>query len=256
MLVFVRASLLLIVIGVLCASGVQAEPMRAQAAAQAITAASQTTSSQALSGASAVLKVSATPPSSSDTLQGIPAAADHSTTSSVAQPLPANATPGLPEATTNPTSALPGTPSAGAVASATAGHLSGAAVQMQVRELEHLFSSPAVRRTYQRAATAFPGFCQTWERLLHEREVNNLGHLNWRTQGGIETANYTGYGKVESCECKASRDGLPIGKIRYEEIKYLLSGKTIEEAKHTAPKSTGTVNTLEIFSWDKNRWFY
>jgi hypothetical protein len=84
---------------------------------------------------------------------------------------------------------------------------------MQVRALEQLFSSPAVRRTYEHAATAFPGFCQTWERLLHEREVNNLGHLNWRTLGGIEAANYTGYGKVESCECKACREGPPTGKM-------------------------------------------
>lgn len=254
MMVFVRASLLLIVIAVLCANGVQAEPLQAQPAAQTIAAVSET-SSPALSGASTILKVPVAPPQSRGTLQTIPVT-DKPPSSSIAQPLSRDAIRVLPKVMTNPAPAFPGTPPAGAVASATAGHLSGSAVQMQVHALEQLFSNPAVRRTYERAATAFPGFCQTWERLLHEREVNNLGHLNWRALGGIETANYTGYGKVESCECKASKEGLPIGKIQYEEIKYLLTGKTIDEAKHTAPKSTGTISTLEIFSWEKNRWFY
>jgi hypothetical protein len=128
---------------------------------------------------------------------------------------------------------------------------------MQVRALNQLFpATPALRRTYERAASLFPTFCQDWERLLHEREVNNLEHLSWREQGGLETATYTGYGKVESCECKASKEGLPIGKISYEEINYLLTGKTMDQAKHSSPKLTGHIETLEIFSWEKNGWFY
>ncbi|MBV8054035.1 MAG: hypothetical protein JO071_02205 [Deltaproteobacteria bacterium] len=116
--------------------------------------------------------------------------------------------------------------------------------------------SPAQRRTYQRAASMFPGFCHEWERLLHEREVDNLEHLSWREDGGLKTASYTGYGKVESCQCKASREGLPIGIIRYKEINYSIMGKTIQEARHAAPKLIHEIGTLEIFSWDKNKWFY
>jgi hypothetical protein len=127
-------------------------------------------------------------------------------------------------------------------------------MQSRADDLELL--SPAQRRTYQRAASAFTGFCQEWERLLHEREVNNLDHLSWREDSGLETASYTGYGKVESCECKASKEGLPIGKIRYEEILYSIAGKTIKEARHAVPKLTHEINTLEIFSWDKGKWFY
>jgi len=139
---------------------------------------------------------------------------------------------------------------AGAAAAPTA----GSAVQPQTDSTELL--SPVQRRTYQRAASAFTGFCHDWERLLHEREVNNLEHLSWREDGGLETATYTGYGKVESCECKASKEGLPLGKIRYEEIIYSVAGKTVDEARHAAPKLIHEIRTLEIFSWDKGKWFY
>jgi len=128
------------------------------------------------------------------------------------------------------------------------------AVQSQNDGLDLL--SPVQRRTYQRAASAFSDFCHDWERMLHEREVNNLEHLSWREDGGLQTASYTGYGKVESCECKASKEGLPIGKIRYMEINYSIVGKTIQEARHAAPKLIHQISTLEIFSWEKDRWFY
>jgi hypothetical protein len=131
---------------------------------------------------------------------------------------------------------------------------SASAAHSQTDNVE--FLSPTQRRTYQRASSAFTGFCHDWERLLHEREVNNLEHLGWHEDAGLQTATYTGYGKVESCECKASKEGLPIGKIRYEEILYSIAGKTINEARHAAPKLTHEINTLEIFSWDKGRWFY
>jgi len=116
--------------------------------------------------------------------------------------------------------------------------------------------SPAQRRAYRRAASTFNSFCHHWESLLHEREVNNLGHLSWRNNGGLETASYTGYGKVESCECKPSKEGLAIGKIRYEERNYSIAGRTIDEARHAAPKLMHEIGTLEIFSWDKGKWFY
>jgi hypothetical protein len=116
--------------------------------------------------------------------------------------------------------------------------------------------TPAQRRVYQTAASTFSSFCHEWERLLHERELNNLDHLTWRNEGGLETATYTGYGKVESCECKASKEGFPIGKIRYSERIYAITGKTIEEARRAAPKLTHETKTLEIFSWDKGKWFY
>jgi hypothetical protein len=134
------------------------------------------------------------------------------------------------------------------------GAIGAISVQPQNDDIES--PSPAQRRTYQRAASVFSSFCHDWERLLHDREVNNLEHLSWRSDGGLEVATYTGYGKVQSCECKASKEGLPIGKIRYEEILYSIAGKTVDEARHAAPKLMHEINTLEIFSWDKGKWFY
>jgi hypothetical protein len=137
---------------------------------------------------------------------------------------------------------------------AVAGASASSAAQSRIDGIELL--SPAQRRTYRRAASAFTGFCHDWEHLLHEREVDNLEHLSWREDGGLKTATYTGYGKLESCECKESKEGLPIGKIRYREISYSIMGKTIDEARHAAPKLLHEISTLEIFSWDNGKWFY
>ena len=111
------------------------------------------------------------------------------------------------------------------------------------------------RQKWDRAVAALPGFCHEWERLLHDREIDNLAHLNWKARDGYETATYTGYGKVEACEAKESVQGVPIGKVMYDEKSYYLVGKTIDEAKIN-PKMLGTTSTLEIFSWEKDRWFY
>jgi len=112
------------------------------------------------------------------------------------------------------------------------------------------------RRIYERASAEFPAFCHDWERKLHDREVNNLANIAWRERGGYETATYIGYSSIERCECHESPQGIPIGKVTYEEINYYLVGKTLDEAKHAKPKQVGVTNTLEIFSWERNKWFY
>jgi hypothetical protein len=113
----------------------------------------------------------------------------------------------------------------------------------------------AERRKWNSAIASFPGFCQDWNRMLHDRELNNLSNLQWQEKSGYETASYTGYGKVEGCQAKESTEGIPIGKVTYEEIKYYLTGKSIDEAM-SHPQLLGKTNTLEIFSFEKDRWFY
>ena len=216
--------------------------------------------SLAVTGASTVLKIPIpavqTAPLSG--LQPIPsAAAPQLLPASTVGALPAKVAPGLTDLAAPSAGVGAAATKISAVASATApnpGASVASAVQSQIEAIELL--SPVQRNRYQRAASLFADFCQDWQRLLHEREVDNLGHLSWREQGGFETATYTGYGKLESCECKASKEGLPIGKIRYEEIDYSLAGKTIDEAEHATPKLMGEISTLEIFSWDQDKWFY
>jgi hypothetical protein len=116
--------------------------------------------------------------------------------------------------------------------------------------------TPAERRMYARAAAAFPHFCQDWARMLRDRETNNLSSLNWQEKSGYETASYVGYSPIKTCECKESAEGIPLGKVTYDEENYYVAGKTIDEAKHNPPKVVGITHTLEIFSWDQNKWFY
>lgn len=112
------------------------------------------------------------------------------------------------------------------------------------------------RRVFERASSEFPAFCRDWERKLRDREVNNLANLSWEARSGYETATYVGYGPIEQCQCHESRQGIPIGEVSYEEIQYYLVGKTLDEAKHAKPKQIGETRTLEIFSWERNKWFY
>ncbi len=111
-------------------------------------------------------------------------------------------------------------------------------------------------KEFKTASAEFPSFCKDWERKLHDREVNNLGHITWTEKDGWETATYTGYGPVQKCECHQSTDGYSIGKVTYEEFQYYLIGKTPDEAKAAKPKVTDTTATTELFRWDKSKWFY
>ena len=113
----------------------------------------------------------------------------------------------------------------------------------------------AQRLKFEQGAAVFPSFCHDWERRLHERESNNLDHLTWQARNGYQTATYTGYSTIESCETKPTRTTL-IGKLTYEELDYYIIGKSVDEAKHSTPKIVGKTKTLEIFSWDRNKWFY
>jgi hypothetical protein len=254
----------LVSLGVTVLIGLSPLSVRAESgqlqSAQPIAAAGQHKDADAATGPSTVLKTPSTasgPATSSAAIQPIPSTSPQLPVTSAADPLSSQAATGLtavaaPSGGVGTAATKIGTIAAASVSSP--GASTASAVQSQIDSLELL--SPAQRRTYQRAASLFTGFCHDWERLLHERELNNLEHLSWREDGGLEVATYTGYGKVEACECKASKEGLPIGKLRYEEIIYSIAGKTIDEAQHAAPKLTHEVNTLEIFSWDQGKWFY
>jgi hypothetical protein len=125
-------------------------------------------------------------------------------------------------------------------------------------ELERLLArlTPIQRRKYEQASEAFPSFCRDWERKLHDRETDNIAHIAWQQRGGYETASYVGYGPLESCTCKETPSGVPIGKLIYEEYSYYLVGKSLDEARQAKPKLVGQTNTLEIFSFEQDRWFY
>ncbi len=132
----------------------------------------------------------------------------------------------------------------------------GANAVVKAEMKKFIFHSPQEEVRYNEAAAKFPGFCHEWERMLRDRETNSLDHLVWTTHDGIQSTTYTGYGEVDSCETKESVEGVPIGKLSYMEMTYDLEGKTSEDARHAPPKVIHQTHTLEIFSWDKNKWFY
>lgn len=110
-------------------------------------------------------------------------------------------------------------------------------------------------RQFAKASKAFPAFCQNWEGRLKAREHNNLSHVAWRFQNGFETALYTGYSTVESCESHQSAQGYAIGKLSYEEYRYVIKAKTVDDEKSAKAIPVDDTHTTEIFRWDKGRWF-
>lgn len=111
-------------------------------------------------------------------------------------------------------------------------------------------------KEFKKASVLFPAFCKDWEHKLHDREVNNQKNIAWQAKDGYETGTYVGYGQVNYCEAHQSSDGFSIGKLKYDEVKYYLVGKTRDDAAHAKPQIQDTTATTELFRWDKGKWFY
>jgi len=114
----------------------------------------------------------------------------------------------------------------------------------------------AAMRTFERARASFTGFCKDWESKLSQRERDNLDAIKWKLENGLAVGQYLGYSKIHSCTCKQSPHGQPVVELTYGETNNYLTGKTIDEAKHAAPKSTLATETTEIFGWGKKGWEY
>lgn len=114
----------------------------------------------------------------------------------------------------------------------------------------------AALKQFEVAKAAFPNFCQDWQHKLDQRERDNLAHINWKLREGLETGTFVGYSKINSCVCKQASNGIPIGELTYRELDYELTGKTVDDAKHSTPRTMTIQPTREIFSWDHGKWFY
>lgn|SRR3990172_5091856 len=114
----------------------------------------------------------------------------------------------------------------------------------------------AASRTFEHARSAFSNFCGEWERKLRDRERKNLNAIKWKEQKGWKVGEFLGYSKIQTCMCKQSSRGQPLGILTYGEMNYYLAGKTIDEAKRATPKGTLATETTEIFRWGRNKWEY
>jgi hypothetical protein len=146
----------------------------------------------------------------------------------------------------------------GAVPAAYAPPVAKTTLRQKVKTLITKITPERIKRDieYRKASALFPDFCKHWEQDLQERETNSLSKLEFVPREGLQTATYTGYGKIAACESHQSKDGYSIGKITYEEYTYYLSGKSEDEARHAVPKTINDLRTTEIFRWDKGKWFY
>jgi hypothetical protein len=109
---------------------------------------------------------------------------------------------------------------------------------------------------FERAKASFEGFCKDWEHKLAVREHDNIEAIKWKLENGEASGQYLGYSKINSCTCKQSSHGQPIGELTYGEINNVLEGKTVEEAAHSKPKSVLSTETTEIFGFGKKGWEY
>ncbi|MGH7949124.1 MAG: hypothetical protein ACREQF_07870 [Candidatus Binataceae bacterium] len=105
------------------------------------------------------------------------------------------------------------------------------------------------------ALATFESFCGEWQRMLRDREDNNLRKLVFLKKGEFHTAVYKGYGKIDACSCREVK-GFAIGKLSYDEFDYYLVGKTTDDARHSKPQVSGSIRTTEIFRWERGKWFY
>ena len=131
-------------------------------------------------------------------------------------------------------------------------------LRQKVRSLITKLAPERLKRDveFKKASEQFQDFCQHWEQNLRERERDNLSKLTFTLKDGFQTATYTGYGEVKTCEAHQSKEGFSIGKITYQEFTYYLAGKTPEEALHGEKKPISDTHTTEIFRWENNKWFY
>ena len=102
----------------------------------------------------------------------------------------------------------------------------------------------------------FESFCLDWMHKLEAREQNNVTHIQWQTNGGGVTGDYTGYTQEHTCIVKNGTASVPIGKITYREIRYQKQGGNVAEAEHSPARAVETTDVTEIFRYDKGKWIY
>lgn len=103
----------------------------------------------------------------------------------------------------------------------------------------------------------FQSFCQEWMQKLEARELNNVTHIKWQTNGDGVSGDYTGYYTHEhTCIVKSGTASVPVGKITYREIRYEKHGGNVTEANQSPPRPVETTDVTEIFRYDQGKWIY
>ncbi|MBI4515499.1 MAG: hypothetical protein HY699_06765 [Deltaproteobacteria bacterium] len=109
-----------------------------------------------------------------------------------------------------------------------------------------------------RPAEQFQTFCASWMDKLAVRERDNLRQIRWVASGDGVEGEYVGYSQEHTCELKSLSEpkATPVGKIKYQELRYQKRGASASEAEAAAPRALEATEVTEIFQYKKGKWVY
>src|SRR5262245_35234681 len=85
--------------------------------------------------------------------------------------------------------------------------------------------------------TKFDAFCLGWMQKLEARERDNRAAIKWQNGPSGSSGEFTGYSKEHECKLKEQPDpkAVPIGTIKYMELRYQQNGATPADAAKAEP---------------------
>ncbi len=94
--------------------------------------------------------------------------------------------------------------------------------------------------------------------FLEQRERDNKQKIAWRALGEEVEGEFVGYTKDYTCALSEMRPDtkVPVGTIKYLELKYRHKGESTSAALGNRPKIIEAVEVTEIFRYSKNKWVY
>jgi hypothetical protein len=101
-------------------------------------------------------------------------------------------------------------------------------------------------------------FCRKWMGFLEQREKDNKDQIAWRTLGDGVEGEFVGYTKDYTCALSELRPDtkVPVGTIKYLELKYRHKGASSTAALANRPKIIEATEVTEIFRYSQSKWVY
>ncbi len=106
--------------------------------------------------------------------------------------------------------------------------------------------------------TSLDAFCQKWMGFLEQRQRDNKSKIVWRSDPVGVRGEFVGYHNKYSCNLSELRPEtrVPVGTIKYLELKFQHRGSSTTEALDARPKVIEATEVTEIFRYSKNKWVY
>ena len=101
-------------------------------------------------------------------------------------------------------------------------------------------------------------FCAKWMGFLEQRHRDNKAKMVWRSNAEGVQGEFVGYHDKYTCSLSALKPDtrVPVGTIKYLELKIRHRGASTTEALQARPKVLEATEVMEIFRYSKNKWVY